>query len=606
MNRKLRRGAVKRGSTLPAGAGLADQLAEASRQYRQGQFTLARDLCNQILARDPSHIQSLNLLGVIAQASGEHKRAIRNFEKAIALNPADAACHYNIGSSYQALDRRTEAISHFKQAIALGLDGQAIEDFVVQSPIVAPHLDRIAKKWPMPIGYDELFGTAGVAPVANDLFLVCALESVALAGATLEVFLTQLRSALLRLATAGASDKTGADDKVVRLFCALAQQCFLNEYVFAQSDEELTTAASLRDGLLQDLNAGEHLPLLLLTAVAAYFPLYALPAADALLNREWPAMGADLVRQQLAEPLEEARDRKAIPSLTTIEDDVSLQVMRQYEENPYPRWTINPLVAGRAQDRKIGSEAPRAPMDILIAGCGTGEHSVAIAQMFPDARILAVDISLTSLAHARRKTREFGLQNIDYAQADILKLGTVGRSFDHIEAIGVLHHLADPEDGWRVLLSLLRPDGEMRVALYSETARRVIVDARALIAARGFYANPDDIRKCRQEILRDGNSERWKLLSNAKDFYNTSGCRDLLFNVMEHRFTIPKIATFVSGHDLAFLGFDFPEKSSVLEKFQRQFAEPAALTDLDLWQVFEAANPQTFAGMYTFFVRKKK
>jgi SAM-dependent methyltransferase len=603
MNRKLRRGAVKRGNALPAGTGTADLLAEASRHYRQGQLTPARDLCNQILARDPSHMQSLNLLGLIAQISGDYKRAIRNFEKAITLNPADAACHYNIGSSYQALDQRAEAVTHFKQAIALGLDGQPIEDFVVQSPIIAPYLDRIAKKWPMPMRRDELFGTAGATPVANDLFLVCALESVALAGAALEVFLTQLRSALLRVAMGEVSGPAGAGDKVVRLFCALAQQCFLNEYVFAQSDEEVACAESLSGRLLQNLTAGKDVRLVLLAAVAAYFPLHGLPAAETLVHREWTAMGTDLVRQQLAEPLEEARDCKAIPALTAIEDDVSLQVMRQYEENPYPRWTINPLAAERAQGRVAG---PRAAEDILIAGCGTGEHSIAIAQVFPNARILAVDISLASLAHARRKTREFGLQNIEYAQADILKLGTLGRGFDRIEAVGVLHHLEYPEAGWRVLLSLLRPDGEMRVGLYSETARRVILDARALIAARGFRANADDIRQCRQEILRDGNSERWKVLVNAKDFYNTSGCRDLLFNVMEHRFTIPQIAAFVNGHDLAFLGFDLPENSPVLEKFQRQSAKPVALTDLDHWHTFEAANPQTFAGMYTFFVRKKK
>ena len=557
MNRKLRRGAVKRGNALPTRTGTAGLLAEASRQYRQGQLMPARDLCNQILARDPSHVQSLNLLGLIAQVSGDHKRAIRNFEKAIALNAADAACHYNIGSSYQSLDRHAEAVSHFKQAVALGLDGQAIEDFVVQSPIVAPYLDRIAKKWPMTIGHDDLFGAYGVAPVANDLFLVCALESVALAGATLEEFLTQLRSALLRLAMAEVSGPAGAGDKVVRLFCALAQQCFLNEYVFTQSDEEVAVAASLRGGLLQDLTAGKDVPLLKLAAVAAYFPLHGLPAAEALVHREWPAMVATLIRQQLAEPIEEARDRKAIPALTTIENDVSLQVMRQYEENPYPRWTINPLAADPAQG---GVAGPRAAEDIRIAGCGTGEHSVAIAQVFPNARILAVDISLTSLAHARRKTREFGLQNIEYAQADILKLGTLDRSFDRIEAIGVLHHLANPEAGWRVLLSLLRPDGEMRVGLYSETARRVIVDARGLIATRVFRANADDIRKCRQEILRDGNNERRKALVAAKDFYNTSGCRDLMFNVMEHRFTIPRIAAFVNGHDRAFLGFRFPGK----------------------------------------------
>ena len=45
-----------------------------------------------------------------------------------------------------------------------------------------------------------------------------------------------------------------------------------------------------------------------------------------------------------------------------------------------------------------------------------------VAQVFPEARVLAVDISLPSLAYARRKTREEGLRNIAYAQADILKL----------------------------------------------------------------------------------------------------------------------------------------------------------------------------------------
>ena len=75
--------------------------------------------------------------------------------------------------------------------------------------------------------------------------------------------------------------------------------------------------------------------------------------------------------------------------------------------------------------------------------------------------MLAVDLSLSSLCYAKRKTRELGLTNITYAQADILRLGTLPRRFDVIESSGVLHHLADPLAGWRVLLSLLRPGGFM-------------------------------------------------------------------------------------------------------------------------------------------------
>ena len=179
--------------------------------------------------------------------------------------------------------------------------------------------------------------------------------------------------------------------------------------------------------------------------------------------------------------------------------------------------------------------------EILIAGCGTGEHVYKTAYNYPDARILAIDISAASLAYAFRMTREAGLRNVEYAQADILKMGSIGRSFDRIELVGVLHHLAQPKAGWETLLSLLRPSGTMLVGLYSEAARKAIVDARALIAARGYQPTAQDIGACRQEIIRDNSNSRLNVLSASADFYSMSGCRDLLFNVMEHRFTIPQI-----------------------------------------------------------------
>jgi SAM-dependent methyltransferase len=279
--------------------------------------------------------------------------------------------------------------------------------------------------------------------------------------------------------------------------------------------------------------------------------------------------------------------------------------MRQYEENPYPRWTINPLnafAADQARGRTIPTAERQAELDILIAGCGTGLHAIQIAQVYPNARLLAVDVSLTSLAYARRKTRELGLRNIEYAQADILELGTIDRTFDSIESVGVLHHLAEPTAGWRVLVSLLRPGGRMRIGLYSNLARRVISEARARIAARGYRAAAGDIRRCRQEIIRE--AEHWKMLIGAKDFYSMSGCRDLLFNVMEHRFTIPEIAAFLNDYDLSFLAFEPFDDPTVIEKFHKQFPGAADEANLDQWRRFEADHPETFWDMYVFMVGK--
>ena len=614
MNRKERRAANKRrdeSARRPnalafglAGVSIVDLAAEASRLYRVGRNNEAQEICRQILAREPAHVQGLNLLGLMAQASGNHRAAMKMFAKAIASDEVNAACHYNVGNSYQALGNRTKAITHFSKALALGMDEKAVT-FILQSPIIARYVARIAGKWPLPITNVELFGAEGVIPLANDLFLRCAMEATTLPSVLLEVLLGHARAELLRLVGEQGEDDGEIDDDIVAFACALAQQCFINEYVYVQAGAESGLASVLRDRLLQDLASGAAITPLTLAVVAAYFPLHAMPMAESLLRRDWPATVAGLLQVQLREPLEEVGDRTAIATLAPIKNSVSLQVMRQYEENPYPRWTINPLTAfaaDQARGRIIPTAERQAELDILIAGCGTGLHAVQVAQVYPNARLLGVDVSLNSLAYARRKTRELGLRNIEYAQADILELGTIDRTFDRIESVGVLHHLAEPTAGWRVLVSLLRPGGRMCIGLYSDLARRFISEARARIAARGYRATDGDMRRCRQDIIRE--AEHWKMLIRVKDFYSMSGCRDLLFNVMEHRFTIPEIAAFLNDNDLSFLAFERFYDPTVIEKFHKQFPGAADEANLDQWCRFEADHPETFLGMYQFMVGK--
>jgi len=599
MNRSERRAAAARGKPA-AGAAPADidgLLAQAKEAYNQGRLAPAEALCKQILARAPAHLPGLNLLGVINQASGRHRVAVKTFARALAANELDAACHYNIATSYQDLDEREAAAAHFRKAIALGLGGKDIEDFVLENPHVADFARRASENAGVSTASSDFLGDGEIAAIANDVFLQCALQSTLLRGVTLEFFLTRLRGTLLRLAMA---DVGGAHDAAAATFCALAQQCFIDEYVLAHTDAEIAQASELRERLLRKLSEGSDVSAILLAAVAAYFPLHSLPGAQSLLAATWPDYAADLIRQQVREPLEEADDRRAIPALTAIDDATSIEVMQQYEENPYPRWTINPLAAFGSDTNSDATEE-----DILIAGCGNGQHAFDVAQQRPQARILAIDISRPSLAYARRKTRQAGLRNIDYAQADILRLGALGRSFDRIEAVGVLHHLADPKAGWRVLLGLLKPNGLLRVGLYSEAARRSIVEARALIAERGYRPTADGIRALRQSIIRDRNEPRWKfLLATADDFYSMSGCRDLFFNVMEHRTTIPEIAALLDEQGLSFLGFELDGKT--VERFRQQYPGAGGLTNLGYWNSFEAANPQTFRHMYVFSVRKNE
>lgn len=600
MSRRDRRAALARGKAEPP-ANLTELAARATLAFQEGRSIDAEVLCKQILALDARQPTALNIMGLLYQASGNHRLAAKALAKAVAANELDAACQYNLAASYQALGLRADAAQHYRKALALGLSGKGPEPFLLQDATIIQCLSRMDDRSNLSVRNESVFGAGEVAAIAQNTFLRCALGSTIIRGVPLEAFLTGLRQALLRLTGDDDAGSGAAQAELLGLFCALAEQCFLNEYVFAQTTEETGRAEPLRALLQQKLHDGADVPAGLVAAVGAYFPLHAIPNAHSLLGLKWPDYAAGLIRQQVKEPLEEIEDRAAIAALTPVDNGTSVAVMRQYEENPYPRWTINPLsVLGHP---KASADRPHAGPSILIAGCGTGEHPFDIAQKSPEASILAIDLSRVSLAYARRKTREEGLHNLEYAQADILNLSTIGRTFDRIETVGVLHHLADPKAGWRVLLSLLAPNGRMRVGLYSEIARRSIVEARTIVAERAYPPTAEGIRALRQTIIREKDEPRWKSLVQTIDFYSTSGCRDMFFNVMEHRLTIPDIKSFLDAEGFAFLGFEL--NPQIIQQFRQQNPSEDALTDLDAWQAFETANPQTFLNMYLFSIGKK-
>jgi SAM-dependent methyltransferase len=395
------------------------------------------------------------------------------------------------------------------------------------------------------------------------------------------------------------------------LRCSLARQCFINDYVFASSAEERAQVDTLRDSVTAALLSGQTVNAGALALLACYEPLHTLRDAERLLNGDWAAPVRALLTQQIAEPCEEARIRDTIPRLTPICDAISLAVRQQYEQNPYPRWSkVVPLFRPQPLEALLGRLFPLArfaplakpPLDYLIAGCGTGQLVAIQLQSISGIAVTAVDLSLASLAYAKRTTDKLGLP-VSYGQADILELGHLGRTFDVVDVAGVLHHMAEPLAGWRVLVSLLRSGGVMRVALYSRLARRFIMAAQRFIAAQGWPATPDGIRAARQAIcaLPEGAPER--RVAATLDFFSLSECRDLLFHVQEHTFDLKAIGAFLSENELELLGFDVdPEVAS---RYAQRFPEDAAKTSLDHWNTFEQENPDTFIGMYQFWVQKR-
>jgi hypothetical protein len=132
--------------------------------------------------------------------------------------------------------------------------------------------------------------------------------------------------------------------------------------------------------------------------------------------------------------------------------------------------------------------------------------------------------------------------------------------------------------------------------------RRSVISCGCRSPSEGGYA---EIGPKAPEATRNSPpAEHWKMLIGARDFYSMSGCRDLLFNVTEHRFAIPEIAAFLNENDLSFLAFEPFDDPTVIEKFHKQFAGAADEANLDQWHRFETDHPETFWDMYVFMVGK--
>jgi len=473
-------------------------------------------------------------------------------------------------------------------------------------------IERAVAAWPTVRSKEELFGEYGLAALAADDLLRAVLENTPAAALDFEHFLTLARRALLLDVLASpAPDK--ADASLLRLCCAIARQCYINEYVYNGTSDEDDGVGRLGDAISKRLAEAQPVPGVWVAALACYSPLSLLPDCQRLAAAMTQAPLAGLYSQQVGQPIQEEKYRATLRKLTPIDDQTSRLVRGQYEESPYPRWVRSPLIDGAGPFRaflasELGLESRDFvrrddKIDMLIAGCGTGQQSIQTAQRFPAARILAVDLSAASLAYAKRKTRELGIANIEYAQADILKLESIGKTFDVIECVGVLHHLEDPVAGWRVLRSILRPGGIMHIGLYSELARRDIAAAQDLIASRGYEATAEGIRRFRLDLQLADPWRPFRMLTALEDFYDTSGCRDLLFHAKEHRFTLRRIKEILAELELDFVKFNVDP--AVQQRYALQYPGELARADLNCWTQFEVQNPSTFLAMYNFYVHRR-
>lgn len=573
-------------------------------------FSDARDA----LAGQPGRASACSHLGGVLLEVGRRPEALAAFDEAVRLAPEVAGHWRQLARGLRDSKVAPQGAAFRDTLLALfarpdvNPRGLATAALVVvrRDPAFGRLLDAVAAD---PAGVDRVLAerrASAVALLADRVFQTL-MTAAPIPDVAVEQILTSLRRDLLLEATEAPSASASED---LDLICALAQQCWLNEYVYFVTPAEQVALEALRAALAQGDDAEP--PWVAVALIACYVRLDRALGVGSLPANPPAALQA-LLRQQVEEPLAERELAAALRSLRPVHDATSRAVQAQYEENPYPRWTRCGLGEPAAFRDVVAAALPHlAPRElpavasprVLVAGCGTGLETMRVVTAYRGASVVALDLSRASLAYGARKLAEYGVANVELVNADILDVAQLGERFDLIESFGVVHHMADPERGLAELRKVLKPGGLMRLGLYSELARAGVVAARGRIAARGYAPDAAGVRQLRREIMIDADlaPELRGLLSPASDVWTTSDCRDLLFHVEEHRFTLLQIDDLISRLGLTFLGME-PRHGVDLLRFRAEFPAAASLRSLRDWHAFERRHPATFGETYRFWLR---
>ena len=242
-------------------------------------------------------------------------------------------------------------------------------------------------------------------------------------------------------------------------------------------------------------------------------------------------------------------------------DSTDSQLAAQYEEYPYPRRDprdeAKRLIVGspghlREIDHWIfGASRPASqPLRALIAGGGTGDATMMLAQQMTRTNrpgsVTWLDRSTASLKLAQERAAVRKLTNIVWEQRSLLDLPQAGLGpFDYIDCCGVLHHLPDPAEGLRALVSVLAPGGGLGLMVYAPHGRTgiyMIQDALRLLAPSDQppAARLDVARR----VMRQLPETAWLRQNRFVDDHingGDAGLYDLLLNPRDVAFSVPAL-----------------------------------------------------------------
>ncbi|WPY00772.1 SAM-dependent methyltransferase [Candidatus Trichorickettsia mobilis] len=220
-----------------------------------------------------------------------------------------------------------------------------------------------------------------------------------------------------------------------------------------------------------------------------------------------------------------------------------------------------------------GKEDFKSGFRVLIAGGGTGDASTFLGEQLKNtnAEIIYLDFSKASMEIAQKRAEVRGLKNITWIHDSILNIPKLALGkFDFINCSGVLHHLASPDEGLKILSDSLSTRGGMHLMIYAKYGRAGVYQIQHLMKLinSDVSSRAEEIENCKAiiEILPDTN---W--YAKSQDFiadhilFGDIGLYDMFLHKQDRAYSIPEMYEFVNAAGLHFVDFASPKQRLKLE-----------------------------------------
>jgi SAM-dependent methyltransferase len=194
----------------------------------------------------------------------------------------------------------------------------------------------------------------------------------------------------------------------------------------------------------------------------------------------------------------------------------------------------------------------REERTILIAGCGTSQAAKHAARC-PEARVIGVDVSATSVHHSNDLKGKFSLSNLEVYQLPIDRVAELRMTFDEIVCTGVLHHIAEPTGALRALRNVLDRDGAMHLMVYAPYGRAGIYMLQEFCRTVGIQVSGAAIRDLKTALgALPAAHPLSRVLREAPDFRDDAALADALLNPQDRAYSVRQFMDFNRSAGLEF------------------------------------------------------